>query len=297
MNEKHGFWYLLSGLAIGLGIGILVAWVIAPIQYVNTTPASLRLDFKDEYRFMIASAYAANNDLLRAQARLGTLEDTDALKALGEQAQRMLASSSPMNEVQILADLSTALQTQPTAVSNPTVETIPTVSASPTFPASATPLDVTPSGLTQTTTSNVSATPVAEITSTPQPQPISTLAPRPTQAFSPTPGALFALTKRSTFCDPTQPGLLQVNLTDTAGKPVAGVELVITWENGEEHFFTGLKPELGYGYADYTMTEKTEYVLSLSGGGTQVTGLSAPGCANSQGSDYPGGIHLEFQRP
>jgi len=296
MNEKHGFWYLLSGLAIGLGIGILVAWVIAPIQYVDTTPVSLRVDFKDEYRFMIASAYAANNDLLRARARLGTLGDADALKALGEQAQRMLASSSPMNEVQILADLSTALQTQPTAASDPTVETISTVSASPTSPVNATPQSETPSGLTQTSTFDVSATPTAEeITSTPQP--ISTIVPRPTQVSSPTPGALFALAKRSTFCDPTEPGLLQVNLTNTAGQPAAGIELIMTWANGEEHFFTGLKPELGYGYADYTMTENIEYVLSLSGGGTQVTGLSAPNCTNSQGGAYPGGIHLEFQQP
>jgi hypothetical protein len=297
VNEKHGFWYLLSGLVIGLGIGILVAWVIAPVQYVDTTPASLRVDYKDEYRFMIASAYAANNDLLRAQARLGTLEDPDALKALGEQAQRMLASSSPMNEVQILADLSTALRTQPTTVSNPTVETTSTVSVPPTSLASAVPLTETPSDLAQTTASEISPTPTTEITFTPQPKPISTIAPRPTQAFSPTPSALFELTKRSTFCDPTQPGLLQVNLTNQAGQPAAGIELVITWANGEEHFFTGLKPELGYGYADYTMTEKTEYVLSLSGGATQITGLSTSGCTNSQGGSYPGGIHLEFKQP
>jgi hypothetical protein len=297
LNEKHGFWYLLSGLIIGLGIGILVAWVIAPVQYIDTTPASLRVDYKDEYRFMIASAYAANNDLLRARARLGTLEDIDALKALGEQAQRMLASSSPMNEVQELADLSTALQTQPTTVSNPTFEIIPTASMLPTSMASAIPPTGTIADLAQTTAPDVSATPATEITSTPQPKPISTIAPRPTQAFSPTPSALFELTKRSTFCDPTQPGLLQVNLTDQAGRPAAGIELIITWSNGEEHFFTGLKPELGYGYADFTMADSTEYVLSLSGGATQISGLSSSNCTNSSGAAYPGGLHLEFKQP
>lgn len=86
---------------------------------------------------------------------------------------------------------------------------------------------------------------------------------------------------------------MQVNLTDKTGKPIAGIELVITWVNGEDYFFTGLKPELGFGYADYTMSQGVEYALSIPDGGIRITGLSAPKCTGG----YPGGIHMEFKQP
>lgn len=308
MNEKHGFWYLLSGLVLGLGVGILVAWVLAPVQYVDTTPASLRTDFKDEYRFMIASAFAANNDMLRARARLDTLSDSDAVKALGEQSQRMLANSSAMKDVQILADLSEALQIQPTLTASPTANLTPALLASLTSLPSPTTVVLTKTNtpfasatpvpsITPTITLTSTSTATIELTPTLQPKPISTIAVRPTQTSSPTPGMPFELVKQSTFCETDQPGLLQINLTNANGKPAAGIELIITWSGGEEHFFTGLKPELGYGYADFMMTSNIEYTLSVSAGGARVTGLSPSNCANQQGGTYPGGIHLEFKQP
>ena len=36
--------------------------------------------------------------------------------------------------------------------------------------------------------------------------------------------------------------------------PYPSVELVVTWDEGEDHFFTGLQPELGLGYGDFLMT-------------------------------------------
>jgi hypothetical protein len=131
----------------------------------------------------------------------------------------------------------------------------------------------------------------------PLPTAIFTATPHPTRSPTPTLGAPFALVNQSTFCEPTQPGLLQVFLVDGAFKPVAGVELVITWFGGEDHFFTGLKPDIGNGYADYQMAENTEYALSLSAGGARVTGLKAPACTDQNGKAYPGGIHLEFKQP
>jgi hypothetical protein len=91
--------------------------------------------------------------------------------------------------------------------------------------------------------------------------------------------------------------LLQVLLENTNGEPAAGIELVITWLGGEEHFFSGLKPELGNGYADFVMTPDVEYTLSMSNGGTPITGLISPACTAADGSAYSGGILLEFKQP
>ncbi|MFQ5616788.1 MAG: hypothetical protein ACE5GO_10085, partial [Anaerolineales bacterium] len=84
-QNKRGPWYLLTGLIIGITIGVLYAWSISPIKYVDTEPASLREDFKEEYRALIAAAYAANRDLARAQARLTLLEDPDIADTLAAQ--------------------------------------------------------------------------------------------------------------------------------------------------------------------------------------------------------------------
>ena len=298
MNEKRGFLYLITGLALGIGIGLLIAWGIAPVQYVDTTPSTLRLDYKDDYRYMIAAAYTASGDLPRAQARLTTLADADPVKVLGAQAQRMLADNVSMEQIRILANLSEAIQTRITA--SPVSTIAQPVSPTPLIPlveASATLATNPPTELAETATTEPASSPTLEDTPAPLPTPVFTATQHATLTPTLTPGAPFELINQSTFCEPTQPGLLQVFLVNRSFQPVAGVELVITWFGGEEHFFTGLKPEIGYGYADYKMTENTEYALSLSAGGTRVTGLKAPPCTDQGGKAYPGGIHLEFKQP
>ena len=76
-----------------------------------------------------------------------------------------------------------------------------------------------------------------------------------------------------------------------------GVKIILSWEGGEEQFFTGLKPELGNGYADYIMTPDTEYTVQLAIGSDVATGLIAPTCKASNGQTFTGGMKLTFQRP
>ena len=76
------FGQILGGLAIGLALGLLIAWVIAPVEYTDTSPASMREEFKDQYRLAIASAYNATGNLERARARLALVGDQDVLLAL-----------------------------------------------------------------------------------------------------------------------------------------------------------------------------------------------------------------------
>ena len=40
------FGQILGGLAIGLALGLLITWVIAPVEYTDTSPASMREEFK-----------------------------------------------------------------------------------------------------------------------------------------------------------------------------------------------------------------------------------------------------------
>ena len=300
MKESRGFLYLFSGLAFGLGLGLFFAWGLAPAQFVDTTPASLRIDFKDEYRFMIASAYKANGDLIRAQARLNTIGDVNPPKALGEQAQRMLSNNSSVQMVQVLADLSEVLQTPPTVAATPSPAPVsPTpLPQLPVDEASSTPQNATPTetGTALANSPEPQLPPTETDTPTPIPAPIATLAAHPRPSATATPGPAFELLQQTSLCEPSQPGLLQIYLSNTKSEPVAGVELVITWFGGEEHFFSGLKSEISPGYADYGLSENVEYDLSISPSGTRVTGLRASTCTDASGGSYPGGIRLEFKQ-
>jgi len=48
--RRGGHWYLLTGLLIGLALGLVYAWKISPVRYVDTDPAALRADFNDQLR-------------------------------------------------------------------------------------------------------------------------------------------------------------------------------------------------------------------------------------------------------
>ena len=103
-------WFLLTGLIIGLAIGLIIALLILPVEQQVALPAELSPAAKAEYRLMIARAYQANADLLRAQSRLALLADPDPVSALEAQAQALLASGDAEADARALADLIEQLQ-------------------------------------------------------------------------------------------------------------------------------------------------------------------------------------------
>ncbi|MBG0788108.1 MAG: hypothetical protein H0S79_23730 [Anaerolineaceae bacterium] len=109
LEPKPFPWYLITGLVLGFLLGLLYAWWVNPVVYSNTEPATLRADFKDNYRLTIAQAYAASGDLDRAESRLALLRDDDAIFILGSQAQQALAAGFS-EDARALALLASALQ-------------------------------------------------------------------------------------------------------------------------------------------------------------------------------------------
>jgi len=282
---------ILLPLLLGLGLGLAYAWLISPLRIVDADPSALRADFKDHYRSAIASSYAATGNLPRAQARLSLLGDPDSVASLNSQAQRLIASGEFAQADQLVAlaivledgtvfvSASTPTSENPAAVINESTSTLPP-----------SPQDI-PFQLT--------GTPEFIDTQTFETQPVvNTPTPRPTRTLIPTVGAPFALIAQDTVCDTNLPdGLLQVIIFNSNRRQVAGAKIIITWENGEEQFFTGLKPEVGNGYADYVMSPTITYTLRLAAGSDVASELSAPTCQTSNGETYLGGIKLTFQQP
>lgn len=295
-------WSSLFALLSGLGLGLVYSWNISPARVTDAQPSVLRADFKDHYRSAIAAAYGATGDLARAQARLSLLGDSDSIEALNAQAQRMLAintSGESFDEADQVVTLASALNQN--AVNIPTAITTAPSAANTPEPVDTAIVVVTINAATSTFPASTSEVP-AEPTETPltiETQTTSIAAtPRPTRTFIPTAGAPFTLTGQESVCDPNLPdGLLQVLVFNSNRRQMPGIEILITWEGGAENFFTGLKPELGNGYADYIMSPDLIYTLQLRSGSDIASGLSLPTCQTTGGETFSGGIKLTFQEP
>jgi hypothetical protein len=244
----------------------------------------LRADFKEQYRSVIAAAYAASGNLPRALARLDLLMDPDPVEVLNAQAQQILARGESAREADQVAALAQAL-VEGAAEATPAVDI-----------AGKTPSPISSPLLPEQTFALTEIPPATLVEETQPAFPSST--PRPTMTPIPTQGAPFQLTGQDEICDPNLPeGLLQIIVLSSNRRQIPGMEIEITWENGEENFFTGLKPELGNGYADFVMIPDVSYSIQLVVGSEIATGLIAPTCQNSGGESYVGGIKLTFQQP
>jgi hypothetical protein len=284
MNIKRDIPYLILALAIGIGLGLVNAWFISPVEYIDATPQSLRADFKDDYRTAIAAAYAATGNLERARSRLSNLGDPDLVQALTAQAQRMLAGGQSNETVEQIAMLASALEGQAHTVDLPTsTSKIPedgVVTPTETrIPASNLPTNT----FEPTQAVSTSSTSIATLSTTHRP--------------TATPVTPFVVLARETICDPVlAENILQVIVVNSIRQQMPGAEIVITWSNREEHIFTGLKPELGNGYADFLMDPEVIYSVRIALGGDQISNLTSPTCTDADGSPYNGGLRVTFEQ-
>jgi len=254
---------LLGGLLLGLAAGVFYSWGINPLAYSETTPDSLRERYRQDYYLLTALSYLKNGDLDRAEERLESFQSENLPADLSRQAQTSLADDRPVIEARALAQLAAALS-DPQSIVSAAVTATPTPSPEPTEPL---PPTVTPS-------------------------------PAATRAPTSTPGAPYELIAQRDICDPELPApLLQLYVRDANGDPIPGVEALVFWDGGTDHFFTGLKPELGLDYGDFAMTPGVLYQLELVDGQYPITGLSSGTCMDDTGQSYSGSVELLFQQP
>jgi len=258
----------LLGLIVGLGLGLLYAYVIDPVDVADTTLASLRVEYKAEMTQLIADAYAVDGDLERARARLVALSQGDPIQAVIALAQRAATSGADPSRVQTLANLALALGAPPALVLSAGGST-----AIPIF------------------------TPTPTLEPTPTPIPTATPIPLPTRPPSPTPPGRFQLATTETFCLTAPQPLLQVIAQDSAGNGVPGVEVIVEWAGGQDRFFTGLKPELGLGYGDFVLEPNLDYTVRLTSDPAAEYPVRSEPCADPNGRQTATTVQLIFRQP
>lgn len=100
----------LIAIILGIALGLIYGWTIDPVQFVDTTPDSLRADYRSDYVLMIAEAYHANQDAGIAARRLAVF-GSDAPATIAAQAlQTGQASGYAPSDISLLQELTRAMQ-------------------------------------------------------------------------------------------------------------------------------------------------------------------------------------------
>lgn len=116
-------WFIIAiilGLAAGLGYG----WVINPVKYVNTSPVTLRADYKTDYVLMVAEVYHKDGDLALAAQQLAFLGNTPPLELVQQAIVLANQVGYAQQDVTMMIRLNQALQTwSPGSPANPQIST------------------------------------------------------------------------------------------------------------------------------------------------------------------------------
>ncbi len=124
----------LVTFAVGLVIGLVIAWVWWPVQFTNADPSDLRQVYKDDYVRMISAAYQIDGNLAKAKRRLAQLRVENSIQTINVLiARERQTRPSPSFQLPLFY-LAEALVATPTSVP---VRRTPT--APPTLGATVTP--------------------------------------------------------------------------------------------------------------------------------------------------------------
>lgn len=224
---------LALALVAGLVAGLLIAWGLAPVDYYNAAPDSLQPEHKLVYMTLVGDLYAIEGDLERARLRLSELGVEPSGSTLAGWLEQYLDGGGRTDEVASLARLAQDL------------------------------------GSTGGVLLVFGATP--KVTA---PRATGALPLPPAPSATPTPKLTFRLVERTATCAPAgqRTGKIVVRVRDANGNGMAGVKIAASWTAGQDRFYTGLRPELGPGYADMQMERGVEYEVSIADARSDVAG-------------------------
>ena len=260
---------IFLGLIVGIGLALYYAWVVEPVVYVKASPARFADRFKEEYIYLISQSYAADDNWGLAQDRLDALDDPNIRDTVEKQLESYLRSGESAHIMRNMALMAKKLGADSVAIGIFVPEAAESRTPTPTVPP------------TPVRTGPPTQTPIPTITSTSEP--------------TPTPIPKYRLLSQEQVCDPDWPApRVEVIVVDANLEPAPGVEVIVQWSEGTDHFFTGFQLDKGAEYGDFTMEPDFVYQVLLAEGSPIVDDLRIEECGLAQGG-WPGGWRLTFQ--
>jgi len=100
--------FFLGGVILGVGLAVLIGWVLLPLQQQDISPDSMRDDYQVEYVRLVAVAYRAEGDLVVAERRLRELGGTPFTAPLVDLVEVWIDAGRSSDLVAPLAELARA---------------------------------------------------------------------------------------------------------------------------------------------------------------------------------------------
>jgi hypothetical protein len=103
-------WVLIFGLS-GIALGLYYGWMINPVKFLDTTPASLRADYRTDYVLMVAEAYHARQDGDLAQRQLAVLGGISPAAVCTDALRMAQGAAYSQSDLALIQELTRAMQT------------------------------------------------------------------------------------------------------------------------------------------------------------------------------------------
>lgn len=94
-------------IVLGAAAAMYYGWIVNPVEYIDTTPDSLRMDYKTDFVLMVAEAYHGEGHLGMAARRLAILGNEPPLEIVNhciEYATQIGYNESDLALMKALAD-------------------------------------------------------------------------------------------------------------------------------------------------------------------------------------------------
>jgi len=109
----------LLAILVGAALGGAYGWLVNPVQYVDTSPDTLRVDYKADYVLMVAEAYRHEQDLPLAVRRLALLGNPSPADQVSQAITFGETNGYQELDIQRMQDLLSALHTYDQGATRP----------------------------------------------------------------------------------------------------------------------------------------------------------------------------------
>jgi len=266
MNKRRsclsGLAFLFVGLLGGVALGVLIGWVVWPVNYVDTDIVDLRAGYQDDYILMVGYAYYLDDNLPQAQRRLSYLADPNLDHRIVALIQSKMDAEEAPEKVRSLVTLAQGLRVDtqemleyvvthtPTLTPWPTPTPVHTATRTPATTTVVAPSDTPIPAATATATSlpkrvvPSSPTVSGELLSPVTEATLEVVTPVLTMPMTSPPGENasaagdFTVMSRRMLhkvevggCE--APSIIYIKAVDPGGRPVDGVVMRVAWDGGE----------------------------------------------------------------
>jgi hypothetical protein len=94
---------------VGTCLGLAYGWILNPVGVADTTPASLRIDYRTDYVLMVAEAYRSTHDVEFADQQLAIFRGQAPAETAAAAAQQARLAPYAPDDLAALDDLARAI--------------------------------------------------------------------------------------------------------------------------------------------------------------------------------------------